>query len=83
MPIHTHSTRFLAASMATPAAGRDPAKLSAAMDANWAEIYGLADLIAARHVRTGTKSAFIEPVVDRLRPAGTAFDSDWMARDEL
>jgi len=64
-------------------AGRDPAKLSAAMDANWAEIYGLADLIAARHVRTGTKSAFIEPAVDRLRPAGTAFDSDWMARDEL
>ena len=58
-------------------AGRDLAKLEAAMDASWREIYHLADLIAERHLREGPKSAFPEPAVDRLLPSVTTFDHDW------
>lgn len=58
-------------------AGRDLAKLEAAMDASWREIYHLADLIAERHLREGPKSAFPEPAVDRLLPAVTTFDHEW------
>jgi hypothetical protein len=58
-------------------AGRDLKKLAAAMDANWREIYGLAELIADRHVRDGECASFLEPVVDRFRPAVTTYDHDW------
>jgi len=61
-------------------AGRDLNKLAAAMGENWREVYGLADLIAARHVRTGKSGAFCEPVTDRLIPAETSFDHDWKAK---
>ena len=59
------------------AAARDPAKLEAAMDASWREIYDLADLVAARHVRTGPRSVFPEPKVERLLPATATFDHEW------
>lgn len=58
-------------------AGRDLAKLERAMDESWREIYELADLVAARHLRDGPKSAFPEQAVERLLPAVTSFDSDW------
>ena len=52
----------------------------AAADDNWREIYDLADLIAERHLRTGARSQFLEPPVERLRPASPEFDSDWKER---
>jgi len=61
-------------------AGRDIEKLAAAMNENWREIYDLADLIADRHLRTGARSAFLEPPVERLRPASPEFDSEWKAK---
>jgi len=63
----------------TPA-GRDVEKLAVAMDDNWRELYGLAELVAARHMRQGSSAAFIEPMVDRLRPAATTFDHGWKAQ---
>jgi|Transcript_3302 hypothetical protein len=47
------------------------------MDEHWREIYNLADLIADRHLRTGKKSTFLEPPVERLRPASPLFDVHW------
>ena len=58
-------------------AGRDLAKLDRAMDESWREIYHLADLVAARHLRTGPRAAFPEPTVERLLPAATTFDHEW------
>eukprot|EP00941_MAST-03F_sp_MAST-3F-sp1_P000497 g497.t1 len=59
-------------------AGKDRGKLAAAMDANFREIYELADLIAARHVRDGKKTQFVEgQVVERLKPASTEYDHNW------
>lgn len=58
-------------------AGRDASKLAKAMDENWREIYHLADLVAARHMRTGVSDTFMEPQVERLRPASTHFDHEW------
>ena len=60
-------------------AGRDPAKLGAAMDAHWRQIYDLAEAIAARHMRTGERGAFLEPAVDRIQPSSPRFDHDWKA----
>ena len=62
---------------------RDLAKLAAAMDANWREIYDLADQIADRHLRTGLRSRFLEGTpVERLLPAATCFDADWKGKLE-
>ena len=61
-------------------AGRDIEKLPAAMNDNWREIYDLADMIADRHIRNGRRSAFMEPAVQRLRPAIAEFDADWKAK---
>ena len=59
-------------------AGRDAEKLGQAMDENWREIYALADMIAERHVRTGSRASFLEgDTVERLLPAATHFDADW------
>ena len=58
-------------------AGRDPAKLEAAMDGAWREIYALADHVADRHLRTGPRSTFPEPPTERLLPAATTFDHAW------
>ena len=56
----------------------DRRALSDAMDANWREIYGLAELIAARHVREGERGVFVEgDVVERLQCAATDFDHAW------
>jgi len=64
-------------------AGRDLPKLAAAMDANWREIYDLADQIADRHLRTGLRSTFLEGTpVERLLPAATYFDADWKGKLE-
>ena len=64
-------------------AGRDLAKLGKAMDDNWREIYDLADRVADRHLRTGTRSAFLEGApVERLLAAATDFDADWKAKLE-
>ena len=41
------------------------------------EIYELADRIAERHMRTGIKGSFMEPQVERLRPAAMGFDHEW------
>ena len=63
-------------------AGRDVAKLGKAMDDNWRQVYEVADLVAARHVRTGARGAFIEgDTVERLLPAATHFDAAW--KDKL
>jgi len=62
-------------------AGRDVDKLAAAMNENWREIYDLAELIADRHIRNGTKSKFVETAVERLRPALASFDAEW--KDKL
>ena len=67
---------LLLASKLKPA-GRDLTKLSVAMDENWRAIYGLANLIEERHIRDGVKSAFLEPVVERLAPASVEFDGEW------
>ena len=65
-------------------ASRDLAKLAAAMDANWREIYNLADQIADRHLRTGLRSRFLEGTpVERLLPAATGFDADWKRKLEV
>mmetsp|Transcript_4345 Transcript_4345/g.13334 ORF Transcript_4345/g.13334 Transcript_4345/m.13334 type:complete len:582 (-) Transcript_4345:108-1853(-) len=62
-------------------AGRDVAKLAAAMDEHWREIYDLAEMIAERHIRTGPRAAFVEgPSVERLTPAATGFDADWKGK---
>jgi len=61
-------------------AGRDLAKLESAMDGAWREIYDLADHVADRHLRTGSRSRFPEPAAERLLPADTAFDRDWKAK---
>ena len=59
-------------------AGRDAQKLGKAMDDNWRQVYDLADMIAARHVRTGARGAFVEgATVERLLPAATHFDGAW------
>ena len=51
------------------------------MDENWREIYEVADFICARHIATGQKSAFLEPIEQRLVPASMEFDHDW--KDKL
>jgi acyl-CoA oxidase len=63
-------------------AGRDLEKMAAAMDANWREVYALADLVCARHVREGSGTGpgfeFPEgPPVEQLWPQATAFDEAW------
>ena len=59
-------------------AGRDVQKLGKAMDDNWRQVYDIADMIAARHVRTGARGAFVEgATVERLLPAATHFDGEW------
>jgi len=58
-------------------AGRDPKKMSQAMDTNWRAIYALADLIADRHIRKSPKSEFFEPCENRIQGAATTFDADW------
>lgn len=65
----------LAAALAP--SGRDRVKLAAAMDEQWTDIYALADLVATRVVTTHPQSRFPEPMVERMTPADTAFDSDW------
>lgn len=65
------------------AAGRDLPKLAAAMDANWQEVYGLADMVAARHIATGRKGEFLEPCVERLKGAATSFDHDWKSKVDV
>ena len=63
-------------------AGRDRDKLAAAMDANWREVYELAELVADRHIRDAAQGVeFPEgPVVERFRAAATGFDADWKAK---
>ena len=61
-------------------AGRDPARLQALMDANWREVYALADLVAARHIEGQRGSAFLEPVVERLWRSDPAMDWGWKTK---
>lgn len=61
-------------------AGRDRGKQQAAMEANWQDIYELADTVADRHIRNGEKGQFCEPIVERLRRSATTFDEDWQAK---
>jgi len=64
-------------------AGRDPTKLAKAMDESWREIYHLADLVAERHIRTGTRGYFLEGTpVERHLPAATHFDAEWKSKLE-
>eukprot|EP01134_Creolimax_fragrantissima_P001952 CFRG1952T1 len=58
-------------------AGRNLEKMAAALDENWREMYALADMISDRHIATSPGSKFIEPCVNRLKGAATAFDHDW------
>jgi len=61
-------------------AGKDREKQQAAMEANWKDIYQLADTVAERHIREGAKGVFCEPIVERLRPSSKAFDENWQAK---
>ena len=76
----TGSVRALSSARALAPAGRDLDKLSAAMDANWEGVYGLADRVADRVVREGDKGAFCEPCVERLAPASARYYHDWMSK---
>lgn len=65
-------------------AGRDVQKMANAMDANWRDIYGLADLVCARHISQSPKDqTFVEPIVQRLTGASVEFDHDWKAKIQL
>jgi len=59
---------------------RDHQKLAVVMDENWREVYGLADIVADRHMADGARSAFMEPCVERLQPGSTKFDEDWKSK---
>ena len=62
----------------TLGAAKGRAAMSDAMDANWREVYELADLVAERHVRDGAAAAFVEgDAVERLSGAATDFDAAW------
>jgi len=62
----------------TLGAAKGKEALSEAMDLNWKEVYGLADAVAARHIRDGEKLSFVEgPVVERLVRGATEFDASW------
>ena len=58
-------------------AGRDREKMAELMDTHWEDIYQLADLVSDRHVRTGGRAKFPEPIVERLERASTEFDTEW------
>jgi len=58
-------------------AGRDLEKMSGLMDKHWREIYDLAEHITARHMRTGEKGTFCEPMVDRGIASDPTFDHEW------
>ena len=45
----------LASKMVSQSKGKGKQGMSDALDANWEEIYALADLVADRHERTGTR----------------------------
>lgn len=62
------------------AAGRDPAKLAKVMNERWEELYHLADLVAERHMNSGARGQFLEPIVERLEVGSTHFDHDWKAK---
>jgi len=62
-------------------AGRDVNKLAKAMDQNWEELYGLADLICERHINATPPRRFIETCTERVRGADIAFDHAW--KDKL
>ena len=40
----------------------------------------LAEIVSDRHIAAGARSAFIEPCVERLRPASTKYDEDWKSK---
>ena len=67
----------LAKKLEPSAKSRDLKQIDAALDANWRDVYGLADKVADRHMRTGKRASFMEPIVERLQPAATHFDADW------
>ena len=42
--------------------------MAAALEANWKDLYALADLVCDRHIRGAVSGrTFLEPCVDRLR----------------
>jgi len=57
-------------------------KMQAVMDANWRDVYALADMVAERHVASSSGlERFVEgQVVNRLKGTTTAFDHDWKAK---
>ena len=59
-------------------AGKDPAKLSEALDKHWREVYDLAELVCQRHLAHAAPASFVEgPCVDRHLPANTDFNANW------
>lgn len=62
-------------------AGRDLKKMAAALEANWKDLYALADLVCDRHIRGAVPGrTFLEPCVDRLRGADLAYDLEWKSK---
>lgn len=57
-------------------------RMQAVMDANWRDVYALADMVAERHVASSRGlERFVEgQVVNRLKGTATAFDHDWKAK---
>jgi acyl-CoA oxidase len=58
-------------------AGRDLKKMDKLFTKHWKEIYALAEIIEERHIASAKGKRFMEPIVDRLVGAGTAYDVNW------
>jgi len=64
-------------------AGRDPKKMSQALNSNWRALYMLADLVSDRHIATSPKSSFFEPCENRMKGAQFSFDADWKRKIKI
>lgn len=77
-PDGSEARAALALARKLAAAGRDRQAMAAAMNTHWRDIYDLANLVAARHMRNQTPATFPEPIVERIKPHSSAMVFDHM-----